>query len=116
MTDIDIERLRRMAEEIKGCSSHACMVAKPEGMGTNATKCYCPEWKIRRVIFALTARLEKIEAQRNRLADVLILVIEWQGIDCDSPECPGDDTCTCDLPAVVNAALAYLNEENKTDD
>lgn len=58
-------------EEMEGCSSHACMVAKPEGMGTNSTKCYCPEWKIRRLIFALTARLEESEGQRDRLAQLV---------------------------------------------
>lgn len=53
---------------MKGCSSHACMVAKPEGMGTNSTKCCCPEWRIRRAILGLSARLETAERERDRLS------------------------------------------------
>lgn len=41
--------------EHNGCSSHACLVAKPQGMGTNSNKCYCPEWKIRAVVDNLRA-------------------------------------------------------------
>lgn len=43
---------------LTGCSSHACLVSKPVGMGTNSGKCYCTQETIRRKMDAM-----KLEAK-----------------------------------------------------
>ena len=48
---------------IPGCSSHACLVNPPKGMGTNSGKCYCPEWKVRAVFQRLRVRIESLETE-----------------------------------------------------
>lgn len=90
MTDIDIGRLKLQARYYKD-----------------------------KAMLALIERLEKAEAQRDQLAKALMRMVDRQGVDCEDPECPADDTCRCTTPALVNSSLAYLTVEtmeNKTDD
>jgi hypothetical protein len=54
-------------EALGGCSSHACLIAPPKGMGTNAAKCYCDEGKIKRAL-----RLRNTECALLRALDAEI--------------------------------------------
>ena len=49
--------------QMTGCSSHACMVSPPKGMGTNSGKCFCPECKVMAVFQRLRVRIESLEAE-----------------------------------------------------
>jgi hypothetical protein len=37
---------------VQGCSSHNCVVRRPEKHGTN-TGCFCPRWKVEKRIMEL---------------------------------------------------------------
>jgi hypothetical protein len=50
-------------EALGGCQSHACLIAPPKGMGTNAAKCYCDEQKVKR---ALRLRNKQVAAAQER--------------------------------------------------
>lgn len=44
------------ATGMRGCGNHSCVIAKPNGVGTNGA-CTCPEWKLRARVTQLSGAL-----------------------------------------------------------
>ena len=49
----------------EGCTSHAGLVKRPKGMGTNSGNCYCPHWKIRLLVNRLRREIKKLKGDSS---------------------------------------------------
>src|SRR3972149_4019061 len=54
--------------ESEGCSSHACLISPPKGMGTNSGKCYCSQEKVRRHIQSINLQLSEYKKALEDIA------------------------------------------------
>lgn len=58
-TKESVMKVRDLFKGFKGCSSHDCVIQKPEGMGTNST-CQCLEKLNRLQLHLLSSRLKSV--------------------------------------------------------
>ena len=52
-----------------GCGDHSCVIAKPEGMGTN-DRCRCPEWKLQAYINWLVYENKELKILLEKKDDI----------------------------------------------
>ena len=52
----------------RGCTSHDCIIERPQGMGTNST-CRCADWRGQRHIRELRAENERLRTLLRDAAD-----------------------------------------------
>ncbi len=72
---LPLPRRAQQPDALVGCGSHSCVIAKPQGMGTNGL-CTCEEPALRRALRAERARADAAEAV---LARVALLAAELRG-------------------------------------